>query len=164
MVYLTYKDWTMSDVSVRDCVTVAASLRCDDLREIRAVSGRKSAYAAVAESVQRSQHVYSIRRNGRCMMVFGVAPRALLSEEYFCWALSSEDIADAGSGFLRHCRHVMDVLNDRYPAMMNYVGVWNRCSLRWLRWCGFEILPAVRLGIHGEMMHPVIRRRKECVR
>ena len=92
-------------------------------------------------------------------MLFGVARRALLGDEHVVWALASEEIERAPFVFLRHCRRVVERLNEVFPVMVNFVGVWNEQSLRWLHWCGFQVLDARRIGIHGEWFYPVIKRR-----
>lgn len=178
-----YKDWTAEDVRPIDCAVVALELREADRREIFACTADASACCApygnldcadaqgacdtadvsicraIVESVRGSRVCFCVKRNGAAVMLFGVARRALLGDEHVVWALASEEIERAPFVFLRHCRRVVERLNEVFPVMVNFVGVWNEQSLRWLRWCGFRVLDARRIGIHGEWFYPVIKRR-----
>ncbi|MCQ4813570.1 hypothetical protein [Cloacibacillus evryensis] len=182
-VYYRYKDWTAEDVRPIDCAVVALELREADRREIFACTADASACCApygnldcadaqgacdtadvsicraIVESVRGSRVCFCVKRNGAAVMLFGVARRALLGDEHVVWALASEEIERAPFVFLRHCRRVVERLNEVFPVMVNFVGVWNEQSLRWLRWCGFRVLDARRIGIHGEWFYPVIKRR-----
>ena len=123
------------------------------------VSGEQGAARAVVESVRGSRVCFCVKRNGAAVMLFGVARRALLGDAHVVWALASSEIERAPFAFLRHCRRAVAGLNEVFPVMVNFVGVWNDQSLRWLRWCGFRVLEARRIGIHGEWFYPVIKRR-----
>lgn len=121
--------------------------------------GEQGAARAVVESVRGSRVCFCVKRNGAAVMLFGVARRALLGDAHVVWALASREIERAPFVFLRHCRRAVAGLNEVFPVMVNFVGVWNVQSLRWLRWCGFRVLEARRIGIHGEWFYPVIKRR-----
>lgn len=181
-VYYMYKDWTVEDVRPIDCVIISLELREADRREIFASTADASACCApcsnfngadargacdssgsvgraVVESVRGSRVCFCVKRNGAAVMLFGVARRALLGDAHVVWALASREIERAPFVFLRHCRRAVAGLNEVFPVMVNFVGVWNAQSLRWLRWCGFRVLDARRIGIHGEWFYPVIKRR-----
>lgn len=158
-VYYRYKDWTVEDVRPIDCAVVSLELREADRREIRACSVDVSICRAIVESVRGSRVCFCVKRNGAAVMLFGVASRTLLGDAHVVWALASREIERAPFVFLRHCRRAVAGLNEVFPVMVNFVGVWNAQSLRWLRWCGFRVLAARRIGIHGEWFYPVIKRR-----
>lgn len=183
-VYYRHEDWTVEEVRPIDCLAVSLELREADRREIFASQGEQGAAHAAdasaglppeeicnvrlseqgaahaaAESVRGSLVCFCVKRRGSPVMLFGVARRALLGCEYVVWALASEEIERAPFAFLRYCRRVVERLNEVFPVMVNFVGVWNEQSLRWLRWCGFRVLPARRVGLHGEWFYPVVRRR-----
>ena len=157
-VYYRYKDWTVEDVRPIDCVIISLELREADRREIFAYSCG-SVGRSVVESVRGSRVCFCVKRNEAAVMLFGVARRALLGDAHVVWALASREIERAPFVFLRHCRRAVAGLNEVFPVMVNFVGVWNEQSLRWLRWCGFRVLEARRIGIHGEWFYPVIKRR-----
>lgn len=153
--------WTINKALKSDAMYIAMFLRDVDEREIRAVSG-KSVYDAVMDSFTRSEICFSVRKGrGFPLLIFGVHPFTVVGNDFCCWMLATDDLERAGSAFLRHCRMAADALSSHYHVMKNYVGVWNYRTLRWLRWCGFDVLPARRVGLHGEMMHPVEKVWKE---
>lgn len=158
-VFYSYMDWTVENAGEADCLAVARGLRPDDAREVYAFYGAGTE-RAVLDSAGRSEVCFCVKRSGCAVMVFGVAPRALLGGEFAVWALARSEIELAPTAFLRHCRRAAERLNEVFPVMMNFVGVWNVRSLRWLRWCGFSVLPARRIGLHGEWFYPVERRRR----
>lgn len=157
-VMLTDGGWTLETADLPDCFSLSGRLRDEDLMELRAVSG-KSPLQVLEDSVNTSDMAFTVKKRGVPMMIFGVARRSLLTgTDSCCWALSAKEMGESGSAFLRHCRGVIVMLNRCFPVMSNYVGVWNRRTLRWLRWCGFTVSPPRRVGIHGEYMHRVERR------
>lgn len=158
---LNDKKWEITEATLHDAICVAGCLREADLLEIKAC-GDMSAAKAIISSMNGSLCSFTVRRDGWPVAVFGVARGSALSDEYICWMLASRDIEEEGSAytFAKKSREVLRALARRYPVMVNNVGEWNKKTLRWLAWCGFEILPARRLGVHGEFLCPVVYRAK----
>ena len=150
-------EWSISAMAPEDLARIAADIRDEDVRELRAASD-KSIIDALMESADHSAFCLTIKKNDKPLMVFGIAGYSLLASESCCWAVATKELKFSGSKFLRCSREVVAAVNRIYPVMSNYVGDWNHNALRWLKWCGFTIEPARRIGIHGEMMHRVERR------
>lgn len=152
-------EWTIEKTYFVDLVLIADNIRTADVEELRAASD-KDILEALMESLEHSYFALTIKKSGRPLMVFGVAGYSLLCDETCCWAVATKDLKFAGSKFLRYSRDIVAAVNRIYPVMSNYVGAWNHNALRWLKWCGFTVAPARRIGIHGEMMHRIERRDK----
>lgn len=150
-------EWAVEKCSINDIVRIADDIRDEDLEELRAASDR-DVLDALISCMEDSFFSLSVKKNGIPLMIFGVAPYTLLCDETCCWAVATQKLKFSGSKFLRCSREVVAAVNRIYPVMSNYVGDWNHNALRWLRWCGFTVAPARRIGIHGEMMHRVERR------
>ena len=41
-----------------------------------------------------------------------------------------------------------------YRVLTNYADARNTTAIRWLRWLGFNILPAIPFGLDGLPFHP----------
>jgi len=150
-------EWTIEKTYFVDLVLIADNIRTADVEELRAASD-KGILDALMESLEHSYFALTVKKSGRPLMVFGVASYTLLCDETCCWAVATQQLKFSGSKFLRYSRDIVDGMSGIYPVMSNYVGAWNINALRWLRWCGFTVSPARRIGIHGEMMHRVERR------
>ena len=137
-------EWAVEKCSINDIVRIADDIRDEDLEELRAASDR-DVLDALISCMEDSFFSLSVKKNGIPLMIFGVA-------------VATQKLKFSGSKFLRCSREVVAAVNRIYPVMSNYVGDWNYNALRWLRWCGFTVAPARRIGIHGEMMHRVERR------
>lgn len=152
--------WELTKAAPSDAVYVGGHVRSADRLEV-AASGQFSPVAAALSSLDGSLCSFAVRCGGVTVAVFGVARGTLLSDEFVCWMLASKELEECGTAFARYSRRTVEALAERYPVMRNYVGAWNVRTLRWLRWCGFEVSPPRRLGVHGELLHPVVYRRKE---
>lgn len=150
--------WTV-DFAIRDdCYELAKDLRDIDKYEVKA-TGNDEPLEAVITSFERSLFCYTVKHNGSVIMMFGVCPMQLLSQEYICWCLATNEIRRVNGQFIRHCRKFVDALADRYGVMSNWVAVENKIALRWLAWCGFEIGEPRKHGLHGERFRKVVKRR-----
>lgn len=131
---------------------VAAHMRMADRDEVWA-SGRLTPGEAVARSIAATELPLAGLVDGVPACVFGIARRALLSDEGTPWLLGTDAIARHGRRFLRENRRVLPALAAPFALLVNHVDARNAISIRWLGWLGFEIEPAAPFGIHGLPFH-----------
>jgi hypothetical protein len=49
---------------------------------------------------------------------------------------------------------VVERWRKRYGRMTNYVDARHTKAVRWIKWMGFEVLPAIPLGPQQALFHP----------
>ena len=69
--------------------------------------------------------------------VLGVVPNGDVG---FVWLMATPDLQKIGVPFLRECMRVVQLYNDRYLVLSNFVDARNKLHIRWLRWCGFKFI------------------------
>lgn len=81
--------------------------------------------------------------------MFGINKSTITSVEAVIWMLSTDLIHKIGFKFIRHSKHVVDVLMSDKTKLYNYVWDGNKVSIKWLQWLGFEISEPKPYGISG---------------
>ena len=151
-------NWTVDFAERNDCRELARDLRDIDKYEIYAVGG-DTPLEGVVKSYERSLYCYTVKHEGKVIMMFGVCPIQTLSQQYCCWCLATNEIKNTNKEFLRACRDFVNTLADKFGIMINWVAKENAVAIRWLKWCGFEVGEPKRHGLHGEIMRKVVKRR-----
>ena len=126
-----------------------------DMQEIRAATTARPEIA-VALSVACSDPGWAVELEGRPLCVFGAGPAGTTPEGKRVgrpWLLSVEDLKGYPVHFLRVSRDVIAEMRRRYDVLENWVDARNLRSIKWLRWCGFEIMDAEPWGPFGAMFH-----------
>lgn len=138
--------------------SLAPRVRASDCAEVWA-SGRHTPAEALRLSVDFSVASVAALADGAPFAMFGVAPRSLTSEVGTPWLLGSDDITLYRRPFLRHGRVFVRAMLDLFPVLENYVDARNHTSIEWLRWLGFDILPAAPFGVYKMQFHRFEMRR-----
>lgn len=73
--------------------------------------------------------------------IFGVAPQALLGLTGSPWMVGTDEMKryDAQIFIARNSIKYIKKMFDCFPYLLNYVDVRNKLSIKWLKWCGFNI-------------------------
>lgn len=123
-------------------VDLAGELRQSDLDEIEAMTGEAPAVALVS-SVMVSDHAWVILDGEDPIAAFGCAPSEL-PDAAVVWMLGSDRMDEPANalGILRLSRPYKDLMHRTYPTLYNWIDARNVRSLRWLEWCGYEIIDA----------------------
>ena len=123
-------------------VDLSEELRQSDLDEIKASTGEDPATAVVA-SVMVSDHAWMVLDDEDPIAVFGCAPTDDPSAA-LVWMVGSDrmDEPENALGILRLSRRYKDAMHRTYPVLYNWIDARNEKSLKWLDWCGYEILDA----------------------
>lgn len=121
-------------------VDISEELRVADLEEIRANTGEDPATALVA-SVMVSDHAWVILDGDDPIAAFGCGPTTEPGQG-FVWMLGTDRMDQPANamGILRLSRTYKNIMHRTYPLLFNWIDARNEKSLRWLEWCGYEIL------------------------
>ena len=71
------------------------------------------------------------------------------------WLLGSQEQRKHVKTLLRASRAWMEEQKQIYPRLSNFVDADYPEAIRWLKWLGFDILPAEPIGNRGAMLHKV---------
>lgn len=132
---------------------IADNMRDDDRQEIWA-SNQHTPIEALEKAMIRSTKLWTATVDDVPCLMFGVAPASVLGGLGVPWLLGTEDIHKVKRQFIRECRSYVGEMLNSYPKLVNMVDVRNEVSIRWLIWLGFELSPALPLGMEGELFHP----------
>lgn len=135
-----------------DAIDLGPRLTLEDKRELEA-AGDLPPCAALLEGVVWSEEAWTARIDGEVACMWGVRPADLMGWTGVPWMLGSEAVAQNGTLLLRHSRQIVARWRGMYPVLRNMVDARHERSIRWLRWLGFEIGPAVPLGRGGLPFH-----------
>ncbi|CAA2141609.1 hypothetical protein HYPP_02630 [Hyphomicrobium sp. ghe19] len=79
------------------------------------------------------------------------------------WMIATPQLEDMQIEFLRKCRTVVTMLNDRYPILWNHVDCRNTVHLKWLEWCGFKFISRKeKWGAQSLPFYEIIRIKSQC--
>ncbi len=85
---------------------------------------------------------------------FGVKSAGLLSETGTPWLLGTDKVLDVQREFIRQSRSYVRKMAEGFKMLENWVDARNTVSVRWLRWCGFNMEAMPRpFGVNGELFH-----------
>ena len=85
--------------------------------------------------------------------MFGIGRMTLLSQVGAPWLLGTEEIAKHGMHFLRASKRYIESQRKRYSLLLNYVDARHIIAIRWVRFLGFELLPAEPIGVDRMPFH-----------
>lgn len=141
--------------TVEHARALAPRMRAADAAEVWA-SGRLTPLEALERSLALSPLAWAGTVDGEPACVFGAASTSLLGGDGVPWLLGSDAIERHQRAFLRRNREYVRQMQAAFPTLRNMVDARNATSIRWLRWLGFTIEPAVPFGPFGLPFHPFI--------
>lgn len=131
---------------------LAFTMRQVDRDEIWA-SGHKFPLEALLGGIKGPGEAYTCFYKDEVVCMFGVTKQTLLGREGVPWLLGSDLILDHAEFFLRESLIFMDDWNGKYSVLVNLVDKRNKIAIRWLKWLGFNIFPAIPFGPDKMLFH-----------
>lgn len=127
---------------------IAANPRQADVDELW-ISSRTRMVDALLHGMERSTAPLTAMHKGQPVAMLGVVPFSILSGIGVVWMLGSAalDRPSCQKDLLRTSRPQVDLWREQYPALLyNFVDSRNAQAIRWLKWLGFQFLPAIPYG------------------
>lgn len=120
-------------------------------------SAGKSPVAALAMSIRKSSHCWTVMIDGKPAAIWGVADLNVLGGVVAVWLLGTDAIERHPGAFARRSVAFKDQLFTRYKIMRNVVDARNLVSIRWLKWLGAEFSDAFDIRGHAFMLFELRR-------
>ncbi len=125
---------------------LAGKLRKSDINEVWA-SHNFTPWDAVYYGITESTMALTITNKGSVVGCFGINAESMLGKKAIIWFLSSQELDKIEYRFLRHSKKFVKMFLNLYPYLFNYVDVRNKCSIRWLKYCGAKLNKPELYGI-----------------
>ena len=132
---------------------LAATLRPADRLEIWA-SSLVTPEEGLRLSLSFSPWARTMLLDGVPFCMFGVAAASPLCRHGMPWLLGSELIETHARPFLRLSKKHLPEMTAQFPILSNHVDARNPVAIRWLRWLGFTLAPAIAHGPFNMPFHP----------
>ncbi len=132
---------------------LAENMRWPDCEEVWAAAHLYPLQATLL-SLEASRDATTGLADGRVVCMFGVGPAAIISTTGIPWLLTTDGVERHARAFLKRNKAVVAAMRAKYPLLRNYVDERNTVAIKWLKWLGFEILPAEPFGVEGLPFHP----------
>lgn len=132
-------DWMIVFAEPAHVPPLAAHMREADRREVWA-SHRHSPEQALEWSLAFAVRAWTCFVDNEPAFMWGVSrPGSILSLVGAPWLLGTEAMLKVRREFLRQSRAYVELMQQDFERLENKAHAGNRESLRWLRWCGFEM-------------------------
>lgn len=140
--------------------TVAERMRKCDRDEIWAGT-HNTPLDALTDSVEMSDKAmtWTWMMDGKPEAIGGVAAMDKLPKIGIPWLLATDQWTSDPFRVLAFSKDYVARMLTKYPTLFNYVDARNRPAVKWLKWCGFEIHPAVPFGLDKLPFHPFVKRK-----
>ena len=123
-----------------------------DRQEVWAL-GHLSPKQALEQSVEATERPLTGMIGGRVICICGLSKPSLLSDYGMPWLLGSSLVQKNSKHFLRQTKFMINQWKKETSIMMNFVDGRHKVAIRWLKFLGFTIHPAVPLGPDDVLFH-----------
>lgn len=138
----------LANASPNDALSIKDSLRFNDARECF-IFGLTPEEALLEPFLDNNSKNYTIFFDD---MPIGMCGTNKLEDNIgSVWMLGTEQITQNKFSFLKGCPDVVDILQDDFESITNYVPVDHYETIQWLSWMGFIIKEDV-YNMNGHMM------------
>jgi hypothetical protein len=146
-----------------DIPQVVNNLRQADIEEWEAFSGvhPRNLLPFLAYDPNTNALVNS---DGVPVGLFGVTPFRDNHKVGIVWMVATPLLIKSQIEFLRKSvKWLDDVQCEKYPVLFNYVDARNTVHIRWLKWCGFQVISRKeRWGAQSLPFYEIVRIKSPC--
>jgi len=135
-----------------DLQVIADNMREADIAEIWA-SHRSKPLDAVTRGAKNSELCAVARIGGIPCAIIGLVANDVLTGTGTPWMLGTDYLMKHQSALLRESPAIIKQMLNVCVVLYNYVHIDNKSSIRWLKWLGFNLKPAEKYGVGGELFY-----------
>ncbi len=143
---------------LEDAVHLSKIMRKEDISEIKISHNVEPLEGLLSAFQLKNSQVFSIVGSDKdCVGMFGVSDCPFEKRFGVAWMLSSDKLNSDARQFLKESRSWVNVLNEKYDYIYNWVHPDNWVTLKWLQFCGFKPKSKHQYGVNNEEFLLVMR-------
>ena len=119
---------------------LAPVMKQADREEVKAASGLEP-LEALLKSLELSEKAYALLAGEEVLALGGLVP--LTEQIGIPWALTSDKIALYPKQFCSITKKLVKEFHKRYSILTNFCDARNTTTIRWLKWCGFQVVTTI---------------------
>ena len=123
-------------------------MRQEDRDEIWHLA-RVTPLQALMASLSHCSYSRAVLLDGRVVAIFGVGGEK--GKVGVPWMLASPLLVKIRKAFLRESQAFLEEMSKDFIVLQNVAWIKNKEHIRWLKWLGFEFIPAEPRGPDGEL-------------
>ena len=136
----------------KDIQFLIDNIRDEDAEEIKALNGSTvSDVMNKIDNLEDNSQVWVVNGNVVCM--FGITPLENNERTGVIWLLATSDFHKYTKRFAVRCKKIFKKTMIGYDYVFNYIYSKNLKSIEWLKWLGFNVQDAQKIGIRGATFH-----------
>lgn len=124
------------EAKARDARAIVPLLRERDLARLRSIG---DPIMVIIDALQGSIASFAGTADGKVAVMWGLRSASLLSDQVYVWMLGTQTIDEYPVHFLRHSRHAMQIMRERYSLLYGECAADFERSIRWLTWLGAKV-------------------------
>ena len=128
---------TLKKAKLKDVEPIAESIRKSDREELRMLDADPT-QALLYPFTQKNSTIYTLFSKKKPIAMLGVGLDEYKKDRAQVWMLATTDLEDNYFSFLRGSRSVVDLLQENYKTIYNYIPKNDMRTQAWLSFCGFE--------------------------
>lgn len=127
-------------------IMMAQFLRDVDRREMRAylpdnISEEQECIDSLLDS---EESYYAVDKNGSLICMWGIVNHYESGSPMVIWCVGTDKVKTVPFSFARRSRDILWRWQRQYGTLTNCVGVFNRDTVHWLKWCGAHFDTPIR--------------------
>ena len=131
--------------TMQDVEYLKDKLRQSDIDEVWS-SHRHTPEQSLRLSLEKSILALTIEDKGKPVSMFGINPESVLGNKAVIWFLSSDEIKNIKTRFVRNCRAFINIFLEYYPMLYNFCDKRNIDAMNWLEFCGARFGDTVKIN------------------
>ena len=145
----------------RDAVSLASRLRAIDKLEVEATGDTPEITLARSFTLPKAKVYSGVTEDKNVVFMCGVSQCSQNPSNGVIWMLTSELAKDHKKDILRLSKPTIDDLCVGFKNVYNLIHKDNKSSIRWLEWCGFDVLKHRTYKQGGEDFYLLIKRNEQ---
>lgn len=116
------------------------NLRVEDRREVVSKTGNLDVQSTILKGWLQSDYCKTVLVDNQVAFIYGVISSPDMPNMGSPYMLGTDLLTKVKMPFIRNCKNRISYMEKKYKILFNWIDSRNKLHLRFIKWCGFEII------------------------